>query len=56
MTKLATLMAAIAQRLDVRSGMEEELEQIKQDVAPEAVLDELEAASPNGGPEDVSRH
>jgi uncharacterized membrane protein len=45
-TKLATLMAAIAQRLDVRSGMEEELEEIKQDVAPEAVLDELEAASP----------
>jgi uncharacterized membrane protein len=45
-TKLATLMAAIGQRLDVRSGMEQELQEMKQDVAPEAVLDELEAASP----------
>jgi uncharacterized membrane protein len=53
-TKLATLVSAIAHRLGVRSGVDEELEEIKQDVAPEAVLDELEAASPNGG--DVSRH
>jgi uncharacterized membrane protein len=45
-TKLAALVSAIAHRLDVRSGMDQELEEIKQDVAPEAVLDELEAASP----------
>jgi uncharacterized membrane protein len=55
-TKLATLVSAIAQRLDVRSEMDGELEEIKQDVAPEAVLDELEAASPNGAPKDISRH
>src|SRR5215207_819152 len=54
-TKLATLVSAIAQRLDVRSGMEEELEEIKQDVAPEAVLDELEAASPNSAADAASR-
>src|SRR5215204_953769 len=45
-TKLAALVSAIAHHLDVRSGMDEELEEIKQDVAPEAVLDELDAASP----------
>src|SRR5829696_5447988 len=55
-TKLATVVSAIAQRLDVRSEMDGELEEIKQDVAPEAVLDELEAASPNGAPKDISRH
>ena len=55
-TRLATLVSAIAHRLGVRSGMDEELKEIEQDVAPEAVLNELEAASPNGGPQDVSRH
>src|SRR5829696_5242984 len=55
-TKLATVVSAIAQRLNVRSEMDGELEEIKQDVAPEAVLDELEAASPNGAPKDISRH
>ena len=43
-TKLAALVAAIAQRLDVRTEADAELGEIKQDVAPEAVLDEIEAA------------
>jgi uncharacterized membrane protein len=45
-TKLATLVAAIAERLDVRTEVDDELGEIKQDVAPEAVLDEIEATEP----------
>jgi uncharacterized membrane protein len=41
-TKLATLVTAIADRLGVHAGVDEELEEIKQDVAPDAVLDEIE--------------
>jgi uncharacterized membrane protein len=47
-TKLATLMAAIADRLDVRTDVDSELEEIQQNVAPEAVLDEIEASEPHG--------
>jgi uncharacterized membrane protein len=42
-TKLVTLVSAIADRLDVRTGIDPELREIKKDVAPEAVLDEIEA-------------
>ena len=42
-TKLATLVAAVAERLGVRTEVDAELGEIKQDVAPEAVLDEIEA-------------
>jgi uncharacterized membrane protein len=45
-TKLATLVAAIAERLGVRTEVDDELGEIKQDVAPEAVLDEIEATEP----------
>ena len=45
-TKLAALVSAIAQRLDVRSEVDPELGEIKQDVAPEAVLDEIESTKP----------
>ncbi|HYH37903.1 MAG TPA: DUF1003 domain-containing protein [Azospirillum sp.] len=45
-TKLATLVAAIAERLDVRTAVDQELDEIKQDVAPEAVLDEIESEAP----------
>jgi uncharacterized membrane protein len=45
-TKLAALVSAIAQRMDVRTEADAELGEIKQDVAPEAVLDEIEAAEP----------
>src|SRR5215204_4077205 len=43
-TKLATLVSEIASHVGVRTKVDSELEEIKQDVAPEAVLDELEAA------------
>jgi uncharacterized membrane protein len=41
-TQLATLASAIAQKLGVRSEADEEIEEIKRDVAPDAVLDEIE--------------
>jgi uncharacterized membrane protein len=44
-TKLATLMAAVAERLDVRVTTDAELQEIQQNVAPEAVLDEIEASA-----------
>lgn len=43
LTRLVTLVEAMAQRLGVESGIEHELEEIKRDVAPEAVLNEIEA-------------
>lgn len=43
LTKLTKVVTAIAARLDVRIEDRAELEEIKRDVAPEAVLDELEA-------------
>lgn len=46
-TKLVTLVSAIAARLNVRSEADPELGEIKQDVAPDAVLDEIEATNPD---------
>ena len=43
LTKLAELVAAIAERLDVSLAKAPEMQEIQKDVAPEAVLDELEA-------------
>ena len=43
LTKLAELVAAIAERLDVQLARAPEIQEIQQDVAPEAVLDEIEA-------------
>ena len=45
-TKLATLVSGIAERLGVETEADAELEEIARDVAPEAVLDELEATGP----------
>jgi uncharacterized membrane protein len=42
-TRLASVVAAIAQRLEVETDVDGEIEEIQQDVAPEAVLDEIEA-------------
>ena len=39
-------MAGIAERMEVRTEADEELDEITQDVAPEAVLDEIEATEP----------
>ena len=36
--------------MDVKTEADAELGEIKQDVAPEAVLDEIEAAEPRGAP------
>ncbi|WP_149538085.1 DUF1003 domain-containing protein [Siccirubricoccus phaeus] len=43
LTKLSELVVAIAERLDIRAGANPELREVQQDVAPEAVLDEIEA-------------
>ena len=43
LTKLAELVVAIAERLDVRLAQTPEMQEIQRDVAPEAVLDEIEA-------------
>lgn len=45
-TKLTALVAAIAVRLDVHTDVDEELDEITRNVAPEAVLDEIEERSP----------
>ena len=45
-TKLVTLVSGIADKMGVRAVAEAELGEITQDVAPEAVLDEIEAAEP----------
>jgi uncharacterized membrane protein len=42
-TRLATLMSGIADRMGVKTEADADLDEITQDVAPEAVLDELEA-------------
>src|SRR5215213_3470799 len=41
-TKLVSLMTAVADRLDIATNVDAEVEELKQDVAPEAVLDEIE--------------
>jgi uncharacterized membrane protein len=45
-TKLATLVSAISQHMGVKTEVDSEVGEITQDVAPEAVLDEIEATRP----------
>lgn len=45
-TKLAALVAAIAERVGVPAEADPEIAEIKRNVAPEAVLDEIEATRP----------
>jgi uncharacterized membrane protein len=45
-TKLVTLVSGIAERMGVTTEADVELDEITQDVAPEAVLDEIEAEKP----------
>jgi uncharacterized membrane protein len=45
-TKLTALVAAMAERMGVRTEVDAELGEITQDIAPEAVLDEIEANKP----------
>lgn len=48
-TKLATLLAAVAEKLEVRSEADQELAEIQQNVSPEAVLDQIEATAEENG-------
>jgi len=41
-TKLAALLSAVADRLGVETDVDADVEELKEDVAPEAVLDEIE--------------
>jgi uncharacterized membrane protein len=41
-TKLAALLSAVAERLGVETDVDADVEELKEDVAPEAVLDEIE--------------
>jgi uncharacterized membrane protein len=45
-TRLVTLVSGIADRMGVKTEADTDLEEITEDVAPEAVLDELEATEP----------
>ena len=49
LTKLVELVTAMAERMGVRVEGDEELAEIQQNVAPEAVLDEIEATKPKSG-------
>jgi len=42
LTKLIVMVAAIAEQLQVRTGAEQEIGEITKDVAPDAVLSEIE--------------
>jgi uncharacterized membrane protein len=46
LTRLTELVADIATKLDVKAARPEEIEEIKRDVAPDAILDELDARQP----------
>ena len=46
LTKLAGVIEAIAEHLGIAASSDPELDEIKRDVAPEAVLDEIEARQP----------
>ena len=46
-TKIATMLAAVMEHLGIPTCQDEEFAEIARDVAPEAVLDELEGGSPS---------
>ena len=48
LTKLVELVTAMAERAGVRANADPEIEEVKKDVAPEAVLDEIEAKQASG--------
>lgn len=45
-TKLVAMVSAVAARLDVRTEVDDEVNELKEDVAPETVLDEIEEQKP----------
>jgi uncharacterized membrane protein len=42
LTRLTEMVSAIAQKLEIRTGAEQEVDEIRKDVAPEVVLKEIE--------------
>ncbi len=48
LTKLVELVTALAERAGVRANADPEIEEVKKDVAPEAVLDEIESKQAPG--------
>jgi len=49
LTKLAGLIMAMAEQMGIETPNNPEIEEVRRDVAPEAVLDELETHKPKGG-------
>jgi uncharacterized membrane protein len=47
-TRMAAMVRAIAEKLDVPQAQDEEVREIERDVAPEAVLDVMDAKRPAG--------
>ncbi|WP_338665723.1 DUF1003 domain-containing protein [Pararoseomonas sp. SCSIO 73927] len=48
LTKLSRLVVRMAERLDIRDAADPEMREVEEDVAPEAVLDEIEARQGKG--------
>jgi uncharacterized membrane protein len=48
LTKLVELVTVLAEKAQVRANADPEIEEIKKDVAPEAVLDEIETKQSSG--------
>lgn len=49
LTRMATMLAAVAARLEVTTEVDQEVGEITQDIAPEAVLDRLEDSEASSG-------
>ena len=49
-TRLITLVAAMAERMDLEVARDPELAELSQDVAPEKVMEQMEAHERAGGP------
>jgi uncharacterized membrane protein len=47
-TKLVTMVSAIARRLEVKTEVDHEVGELSRDIAPEAVLDEIDAENKTG--------
>ena len=45
-TKIVAMLSAVAKRLDVKTGIDAEISELQEDVAPEAVLDQIEERQP----------
>lgn len=53
LTRMLHLVSAVAERLNVRSEVDEEIEELKQDVEVDAVLDKIESADDAPSKEDA---